>query len=225
MRKILFPLVAAVLSILPLASANAIQCVAYAREVSGVRLQGDAWQWWDAAQGVYSRGGAPRQGAILVFSRQGSMRHGHVSVVARVVSARLVLVDHANWAPARGEGRGQVAHAVPVMDVSPNNDWSQVRVWYRPAGLYGNRVYQTQGFVYGGHAVSDDGPQPIEEAALAQVDRTPLAHGRTHAAGRAQRHPTSAGLVKIADPAFRPRPRPADGAEIGASAGRRSSGG
>jgi hypothetical protein len=37
-------------------------------------------------------------------------------------------VDHANW--ASGAARGRVARNQPVMDVSPNNDWSLVRVWY-----------------------------------------------------------------------------------------------
>ena len=208
--KILLLLVTALMLALPSASAHAIQCVAYAREASGVRLQGDAWQWWDAAQGVYGRGEAPRQGAVLVFGRQGSMRHGHVSVVTRVVSNRVVLVDHANWAPARGEGRGQVARAVPVMDVSANNDWSQVRVWYRPAALYGNRVYHTQGFVYG-HGKGDDiGPQPIETLALEQVAKTPLRHS---------------AHFPVAAPAIRPRPRPAELAQNLANGNRHPGGG
>ena len=201
--KILLLLVTAIASVLPLASANAIQCVAYAREASGVRLQGDAWQWWEAAQGVYARGGAPRQGAVLVFDRQGSMRHGHVSVVTRVVSNRVVLVDHANWAPARGEGRGQVARAVPVMDVSANNDWSEVRVWYRPAALYGNRVYHTEGFVYGRGRGADVGPQQIEAEALDSVARTPIQRTARH-------HVTTSGMVTFAAPSVRPRPRPTE---------------
>lgn len=130
------------------APASAIQCVPYAREVSGIDLKGDAWQWWNAATGRYDRGRAPKDGAVLVFSRQGSMRYGHVSVVTRVVSSRLVLVDHANWAPARGSGRGAITTAVPVLDVSPKNDWSQVRVWYHPVSDFGSRVYRADGYVY-----------------------------------------------------------------------------
>ena len=126
----------------------AMQCVTYARDASGLNLKGDAWRWWDAAAGVYERGTAPREGAVLVFKRQGRMSHGHVSVVRRTINSREVLVDHANWAPHRSPGRGQIAEAVPVIDVSPRNDWSQVRVFYRPAGELGTRVYLTQGFVY-----------------------------------------------------------------------------
>lgn len=132
----------------PQSAEAAMQCVTYARDASGLNLKGDAWRWWDAAAGVYERGTAPREGAVLVFKRQGRMSHGHVSVVRRTINSREVLVDHANWAPHRSPGRGQIAESVPVIDVSPRNDWSQVRVFYRPAGELGTRVYLTQGFVY-----------------------------------------------------------------------------
>lgn len=141
-------LITAALMLSAATPALAIQCVPYAREVSGIDLKGDAWEWWRAATGRYDRGRAPKDGAVLVFSRQGAMRHGHVSVVTRVVSPRLVLVDHANWAPARGAGRGEVSTAVPVLDVSPKNDWSEVRVWYHPIGDFGSRVYKAEGYVY-----------------------------------------------------------------------------
>ena len=232
-RKILLLLVTVLLSALPFGDANAVQCVSFARQASGVHLQGDAWQWWNAAEGVYARGDAPRQGAVLVFSRQGSMHHGHVSVVSRVVSSRIVLVDHANWAPARGEGRGQVAQAVPVLDVSPANDWSQVRVWYRPAGLYGNRVYGTEGFVYSNKTVADAGPQPIEEAAIRQMRLAPIRQAAfkmpapRHAsrADRAQSRPTSTGLVMVSGHLLHPRPRPAELTVGNRSATPRPSGG
>lgn len=147
-RKILLLLVSALAVAIQAAPAAAIQCVPYAREVSGINLKGDAWQWWNAAAGLYDRGRTPKEGAVMVFTRQGSMRHGHVSVITRVVSSRLALIDHANWAPARTAGRGEVTRAVPVLDVSPNNDWSQVRVWYHASKDFGNRAYRTDGFVY-----------------------------------------------------------------------------
>lgn len=148
-RKLLLLIASALaLTIAVVTPAAAIQCVQYAREVSGINLKGDAWQWWNAAGGVYDRGRAPADGAVLVFNRQGSMRYGHVSVVTRVISNRLVLVDHANWAPARTAGRGAVTTAVPVLDVSAKNDWSQVRVWYHPNNDFGSRVYRTNGYVY-----------------------------------------------------------------------------
>ena len=148
MRTVIILLVATLALAMPFDAKAALQCVTYAREVTGLNLKGDAWKWWEAADGLYDRGNAPRDGAVLVFKRQGSMSHGHVAVVRKTASARIVLVDHANWAPHRSAGRGQVSEAVPVMDVSPNNDWSQVRVWYRPSAEYGSRVYKTQGFVY-----------------------------------------------------------------------------
>ncbi len=148
MKRLLVLLVAVLGLAAPFEAKAVLQCVTYARQESGINLKGDAWQWWNAAHGVYERGRTPREGGVLVFTKQGSMRHGHVSVVTRVISNRMVLVNHANWAPSRSAGRGQVHEAVPVLDVSPHNDWSQVRVWYRPANDYGSRVYKTDGFVY-----------------------------------------------------------------------------
>ncbi|EME72055.1 surface antigen [Paramagnetospirillum caucaseum] len=141
-------LAAALFLALPFEANATLQCVTYAREVTGLNLKGDAWKWWEAAQGVYDRGNAPKTGAVLVFKRQGKMSHGHVAVVRGSAGSRVLLVDHANWAPSRTAGRGKVTKAVPVLDVSPKNDWSEVRVWYQPSREYGSRVYKTQGFVY-----------------------------------------------------------------------------
>ena len=68
---------------------------------------------------------------------------GHVAVVARIVSSRVILVNHANWL-----NHGEISLNVPVADVSPNNDWSQVRVWYIPNAQWGARVYQADGFIH-----------------------------------------------------------------------------
>lgn len=148
MRKALILLVAAAALAAPFEAKAALQCVTYAREVTGLNIKGDAWKWWEAAQGVYDRGRTPKEGSVLVFNRQGRMSHGHVAVVRKVVSSRELLIDHANWAPARTAGRGKVTEAVPVIDVSPKNDWSQVRVWYDPSSSFGDRAYKTQGFIY-----------------------------------------------------------------------------
>jgi len=69
------------------------------------------------------------------------MPYGHVSVVKRRVGAREILVDQANWQP------GRVEHGVPVVDVSPGNNWTAVRVWWRPSGTLGRRLYPTYGFI------------------------------------------------------------------------------
>ena len=128
--------------------AHAVQCVPFARAESGIGLRGDAWTWWRAAAGVYARGAEPSVGAVIVFKRHGRMRHGHVAVVRRIIDSRTVLVDHANWAPHRGVGRGKVSMMVAVRDVSPGNDWTDVRVWNRRAQDFGPRAYPTYGFIY-----------------------------------------------------------------------------
>lgn len=130
------------------APAEALQCVPFAREISGISIRGDAWTWWSAAAGQYDRGHAPRVGAVVVFKKFAAMRYGHVAVVARVVTSREVLVDHANWAPHRGRGRGQVSKMVAVTDVSPRNDWTEVRVWNASTRDFGTRTYPTYGFIY-----------------------------------------------------------------------------
>ena len=122
-----------------------ISCVPYARARSGIELRGDAWQWWDAAAGRYSRGRRPAAGSVLVMARTSRLPTGHVAVVSRVVSAREIRVDHANW--ASGAARGRVAQDQPVLDVSPGNDWTQLRVWYPRINDYGNTVFAAHGFI------------------------------------------------------------------------------
>jgi len=92
-------------------------------------------------------GKAPRAGAVMVFSKTGLLRHGHVALVRDVKDSRTILIDHANWSPIQGH-RGQVERAVKVVDVSPANDWSKVRVWYHPTAEVGQTVYPVNGFVY-----------------------------------------------------------------------------
>jgi hypothetical protein len=122
-----------------------ISCVPYARQVSGIEVAGNAWQWWDNAQGRYARGNVPEAGSVLNFRANGRMRLGHVAVVRRVVNAREVMVDHANW--PGGGGRGGVSHDVAVVDVSEANNWSAVRVELGRGGEFGS-IYPTYGFIY-----------------------------------------------------------------------------
>jgi hypothetical protein len=122
-----------------------ISCVPFARSDSGIDLVGNAWQWWDHAAGVYARGEVPEAGSVLAFRSNPKMRLGHVAVVSRIINAREVEIDHANW---WGPGmRGGVAHNVPVVDVSEANDWSAVRVGLGRSGEFGS-VYPTYGFIY-----------------------------------------------------------------------------
>ncbi|MFN3077285.1 MAG: CHAP domain-containing protein [Alphaproteobacteria bacterium] len=122
-----------------------LQCVPFARAVSGVDLRGDAWTWWEQAEQRYSRGYRPKVGSVLVFRRTNRLKRGHVAVVADVSDARSVLLTHANWGH-EGDTRGVVHERQPVIDVSPNNDWTQVRLMNRN-GTYGS-VYPAYGFIY-----------------------------------------------------------------------------
>lgn len=120
-----------------------ISCVPYARNVSGIQVAGNAWQWWDNADGVYARGRVPEAGSVLAFRSNGRMRLGHVAVVSRVINAREIEIDHANW----GGYHGGVARGIAVVDVSEANNWTAVRVGLAHSGEFGS-VYPTYGFIY-----------------------------------------------------------------------------
>ena len=124
-----------------------LQCVPYAREVSGIQIYGDAHTWWEQAQGRYATGTTPRPGAVMAFRPHRSMQLGHVAAVSRVLDSRRVLLDHANWSPINGR-RGQVEKDVLAIDVSQANDWSEVRVWYAPLGKVGTTAWPVEGFIY-----------------------------------------------------------------------------
>lgn len=124
-----------------------LQCVPYARAVSGVSIFGDAWTWWDQAEGRYARGSRPKVGAVMAFLRSGRMQLGHVAVVSRVIDSRRVLLRHANWSPINGT-RGQIETDVPAIDVSPDNTWSHVRVWFAQRGDLGTTRWPLAGFIY-----------------------------------------------------------------------------
>lgn len=124
-----------------------LQCVPYARQVSGIAIYGDAHTWWDQAEGRYARGYKPRVGAVMAFAPHGNSTLGHVAAVSRIVDSRTVLVRHANWSPINGR-RGQIEDDVQVVDVSPDNDWSEVRVWYAPIQGLGTSHWPVTGFIY-----------------------------------------------------------------------------
>lgn len=124
-----------------------LQCVPYARQVSGIAIYGDAHTWWGQAEGRYARGHTPRVGAVMAFVPHGNMTLGHVAAVSRIVDARTVLLRHANWSEIGGR-RGQIEDDVRAVDVSPDNDWSEVRVWYAPANALGTTHWPVAGFIY-----------------------------------------------------------------------------
>ncbi|MDF2494076.1 CHAP domain-containing protein [Sphingomonas sp.] len=125
------------------ANAQFWQCAPYAREISGIKIHGNANTWWGQAAGRYERGNAPKVGAVLSFQPTRRMRVGHVAMVSQVVSDREVRLTHANWSR-----RGQIERDVRAIDVSPAGDWSMVKVWYAPNGGLGTSDYPTNGFIY-----------------------------------------------------------------------------
>lgn len=120
-----------------------LQCVPFARQVSGVEIYGNANTWWRQAAGRYPRSNSPAFGSVFVMHGYSSSARGHVAVVTHIDSSRLIRVDQANWLNG-----GEVSRGVPVLDVSPNNDWTEVRVWHIPGGHWGGRVYRADGFIH-----------------------------------------------------------------------------
>ena len=125
-----------------------LDCVPFARALSGVNLRGDASGWWWRAEGRYGRGREPEVGAVMVFAPASGLPRGHVSVVSQVMSQREILVAQANWVHHR------VTTDQLVVDVSPGADWSLVRVWWPPSETLGSTVYTVRGFIYSGNLTS-----------------------------------------------------------------------
>lgn len=125
------------------AAPGVLQCVPFARNLSGIDIHGDAHTWWSQAAGKYARGRAPRPGAVMAIQPHGGSSLGHVAMVSRVVDARTILISHANWS-----GPGKIERNVTATDVSPANDWSQVRVWYAPIQNLGSGHWPVAGFIY-----------------------------------------------------------------------------
>jgi surface antigen len=126
---------------------HGVQCVTFARADTGIVLKGNAVDWWSHAAGVYQRGSQPEVGSVLNFRANSRMRLGHVAVVSNVIDARTVELDQANWTHSSLRHGGAVTHGTLVVDVSPNNDWTAVRVGLDHAGDYGS-IYPTFGFIY-----------------------------------------------------------------------------
>jgi len=119
-----------------------VQCVPYARAHSSIKIYGDAYTWWDQAAGKYERGSLPGRGAVMVLNNYAGPQRGHLAVVRRVVGAREIRVDHANWLED-----GSIYVNNPVEDVSRDNDWTVVRVFNLKTGGWGSRLYPVQGFI------------------------------------------------------------------------------
>ncbi len=122
------------------------QCAPYARKVSGIKLYGDAAGWWQASRSHYERGNRPVVGSVLVLKRTHRMHSGHVAVVKRIVNSRQINVTHSNWGDSSST-RHIIYDSMRVEDVSPANDWSQVRFWNDAKGVMGF-PYEAYGFIY-----------------------------------------------------------------------------
>jgi CHAP domain len=143
-----------------------LECVPFARDTSGIRIYGDAHTWWRQAAGKYARGSVPKPGAVLAIRPHNNSTSGHVATVSRIVDARTILISHANWSSP-----GQIERNVTAMDVSPMNDWSEVRVWYAPIQNLGAAHWPVAGFIYNAKPESKlDKVQP-EKAQNVRMDK------------------------------------------------------
>lgn len=125
---------------------NPVQCVPYAREVSGIEIRGDAHTWWKKSAGRYVRGHVPEKGAVLVLSKTARMKYGHLAVVKKVTDSRHIEVTQSNWGNDR-KTRSVIYKNMPVKDISAKNDWSKVRFWHYASRSYG-RPFVVSGFIY-----------------------------------------------------------------------------
>jgi hypothetical protein len=141
-----------------------LQCVPYARDVSGIEIHGNAHTWWHQADGIYQRGSTPKEHAVMVFRSTPAMPFGHVAVVSRIVDARHVLLDHANWSRP-----GMIEHQALAEDVSEAGDWSEVRVWYDRSHGMGERINPVFGFIY--NAPPQPAPAPVPDTQIVRADQ------------------------------------------------------
>jgi surface antigen len=173
MNRVISQLGAAMLALLlffpAIAEARSIlQCVPFARQMSGIEIRGNAKTWWYQAEGRYERGNTPREGSVLAMPGSGKMRLGHVAMVSKVVGDREVLLTHANWSH-----RGGIERNVRAIDVSDKGDWSQVRIWYAGNGDLGTSSYPAYGFIYPNKAQAEDAE--VRTALLLPADVVELA--------------------------------------------------
>ena len=123
------------------------QCVPFAREKSGLAIYGDAWTWWSQAAGRYARSQAPKTGAVMVLDDYAGAFRAHLAVVRAILGPRMIRVDQANWLDD-----GNIYLGDPVRDVSPQNNWSLVRVFDLATRAWGSHIYHVEGFIGPGPA-------------------------------------------------------------------------
>jgi hypothetical protein len=123
------------------------QCVPYARVHTGITIYGDAYTWWDKSRGLYAHSRSPRLRSVMMLTGYAGPNRAHLAVVSSLVSSREVRIDHANWF-----NDGAVYLDDPVLDVSAENDWTEVRIWNIRAQSWGTRTYLVRGFIGPGRA-------------------------------------------------------------------------
>ncbi|WP_083550604.1 CHAP domain-containing protein [Sphingorhabdus lutea] len=160
-------------AIIPSVAAHALneglQCVPYARALSGINIYGDAHTWWGQAEGKYKRNNRPDIGAVMAFKPHGVMQLGHVAAVSKIIDKRTILISHANWSTINGT-RGHIEDNVKAIDVSEKNDWSLVRIWYSPIDNLGGSEYPIHGFI---HPNSQNNDRDIRLAVANLTGKTP----------------------------------------------------
>ncbi len=163
------------------ATYHGVQCVTFAKTDTGINLRGNAKDWWVNAAGIYDRGARPEVGSVLNFRANSRMHYGHVAVIASVVDARTITIDQANWVHSSVRHGGPVTRGTTVVDVSPNNDWTAVRVGLNDEGSYGS-IYPTYGFIYdrpdSGNLIANN-TQAAAPAATANAAPSDLRRGTT----------------------------------------------
>ncbi len=150
---------------LPSPAQARLQCVPYARALSGIAIHGNAALWWAKAEGRYRRGREPEIGAVLNFRPTAVMPLGHIAVVSEILDERRIVLDHANWSKP-----GLVERKALAVDVSEAGDWSTVRVWYGPANALGSRENPVFGFIYADPPVEDGAEENASRFAEGRPD-------------------------------------------------------
>jgi surface antigen len=166
------------------AAAARLPCVQFVRQTTEFRLSGNAHLWWSRAAGVHARGSVPEVGSILSFKSIKSMPMGHIAVVSQVISSREIRIDHSNWV------HGGVVRGAEVVDVSPRNDWTAVRVSLKPGTASYGSIYPTNGFIHArphGSDVANLAERPVDmgmpRLGPAPRDLRPQAERATRAPG------------------------------------------
>ena len=166
------------------AGAARLPCVQFVRQTTDFRLSGNAHLWWSRAAGVHARGSVPEAGSILSFKSIKSMPMGHIAVVSQVISSREIRIDHSNWV------HGGVVRGAEVVDVSPRNDWTAVRVSLKPGTASYGSIYPTNGFIHArphGSDVANLAERPVDmgmpRLGPAPRDLRPQAERSTRAPG------------------------------------------